>query len=312
MSCDLCPRHCAVNRQNGERGYCGESAVVMAGRAALYAWEEPCISGRRGSGAVFFSGCPLHCVYCQNYRISGGNDCGVSVSTDGLADAFLRLQGQGANNINLVTATQFVPQVAAAARKAAALGLTIPFVYNTSSYETVETLKQLSGLVTCYLPDFKYVSEETASTYSHAPDYPETAFKAITQMVKQAGPCEFFGKEEAAQRGVEEGILKKGVIVRHLLLPGHVREACQAVKLLYDAFGDDIYFSLMNQYTPIQGLALPQELNRRVTRREYERFLDYVLDLGVTRAFFQEGPTQKESFIPDWNGEGLGTSPSRE
>lgn len=310
MSCDLCPRHCSADRQNGERGYCGESAEVMAGRAALYAWEEPCISGSRGSGAVFFSGCPLHCVYCQNYRISGGRDCGVSVSTRGLADAFLSLQKKGANNINLVTATQFVPQVVAAGREAVREGLSIPFVYNTSSYETVGTLQQLSGLVTCYLPDFKYVSGETARAYSNAPDYPVTAFKAITQMVKQAGPCEFFGEEEAKTCGVEPGILKKGVIVRHLLLPGHVREACQAVKLLYDAFGDDIYFSLMNQYTPISGLALPQELRRRVTKREYERFLDYVLDLGVTRAFFQEGPTQKESFIPDWNGEGLTASPS--
>ncbi|MCH3986984.1 MAG: radical SAM protein [Lachnospiraceae bacterium] len=308
MSCNLCPRHCNADRENGERGYCGESAEVMAGRAALYAWEEPCISGRRGSGAVFFSGCPLHCVYCQNYRISAGRDAGVKVSTNGLAAAFLGLMKQGANNINLVTATQFVPQVAEAAGKAVSQGLTIPFVYNTSSYESVGTIEELSGLVTCYLPDFKYVSEETARAYSGAPDYPKTAFEAITQMVKQAGPCEFFCEEEAEKCGVEPGILKKGVIVRHLLLPGHVKEACQGVKLLYDAFGDDIYFSLMNQYTPIQGLKLPEELSRRVTKREYERFLDFVLDLGVTRAFIQEGPTQKESFIPDWNGEGLGTS----
>lgn len=305
MSCDYCPRHCKVNREKGERGICGESAQIMAGRAALYSWEEPCISGTHGSGAVFFSGCPLHCIYCQNYKISTGKETGVPVSTEELSDVFLSLQNQKANNINLVTATQFVPQIVQAAEDARMRGLKIPFVYNTSSYETAETIKRLAGTVKCYLPDFKYISEDTAREYSHAPDYPKTAFRAVEQMVSQAGPCEFYTEEEAKNDGVEKGILKRGVIVRHLLLPGHVKEACRIVKLLYQTFGDAIYFSLMNQYTPIEELTLPPLLARKVTKREYDRFLDYVLDLGVTQAFIQEGPTQKESFIPDWNGEGL-------
>lgn len=305
MGCDYCPRHCDIDREKGERGFCGESAQIMAGRAALYAWEEPCISGKRGSGAVFFSGCPLHCVYCQNYRISAGGGAGVPVSVNRLSETFLSLQEKGANNINLVTATQFVPQVVSAAEMARGRGLRIPFVYNTSSYETTETVKRLSDTVSCYLPDYKYLSEDTAREYSNAPDYPKTAFRAVEQMVRQAGRCEFYTNEEAEKAGVEPGILKRGVIVRHLLLPGHVKEACGIVRLLYDAFGDDIWFSLMNQYTPIEDLNLPPLLARRVTKREYERFIDFVLNLGVTNAFIQEGPTQKESFIPDWNGEGL-------
>lgn len=305
MGCELCPKHCPVDREEGQAGACGQDSTVYAGRAGLYFWEEPCISGHHGSGAVFFSGCPLHCVYCQNYKISAAKRTGVPVSKKRLAEVFLDLQGQRANNIELITATQFVPQVMEAAQLARSQGLKIPFVYNTSSYESVATIRQMDGIVSCYLPDFKYISSKTAEAYSHAPDYPEVAFAAIEQMVKQAGKLCFFDKEEAKRLGVEEGMIKQGVIVRHLLLPGHVKEACKAVRELYQAFGDSICFSLMNQYTPIAGLNLPRDLSRKVTRREYERFLDFVLDLGVTNAFIQEGGTQKESFIPTWNGEGL-------
>ena len=292
--CSLCPRNCGVNRLDGQKGFCGVDAEILVARAALHMWEEPCISGKEGSGAVFFSGCSLGCGFCQNNKISRGQT-GKKITVEYLAELFFQLQGQGANNINLVTAGHFLPQVALALENARAHGLKIPVVYNSSGYEKADTLKILEGLVDIYLPDFKYMDSELAGKYSHAPDYPQIAKDALKEMVQQVGTPEFD----------ERGMMKKGVIVRHLLLPGHVKNSREVLKYLYETYGDRIYISIMNQYTPLPQVRNIPDLNRRVTKREYEKVLDHALDLGITQGFFQEGGTAKESFIPLFDYEGL-------
>lgn len=293
--CMICPRRCGADRGAGEIGVCGEDSRIFAARAALHFWEEPCISGERGSGAVFFSGCPLRCVYCQNYEIAAARQ-GMEISEPRLAEIFLELQEQGAENINLVTPTHYTEQIIRALKRAAADGLALPVVYNCSGYERAETLRSLEGIVSVYLTDFKYMSADTAMRYSHAPDYPETAKEALAEMVRQRPNPEFDAS----------GRMTGGVIVRHLLLPGHVREAEEIVRYVYGAYKNQVYLSLMNQYTPFARLAeLCPELNRRVTKREYERLIDYTLALGVEQAFIQEGATARESFIPAFDFEGL-------
>lgn len=293
-SCTLCPRKCKVNRLAQETGACHADAQMRAARAALHFWEEPCISGQEGSGAVFFSGCALGCVFCQNTDISRGQD-GEVISIDRLAQICLNLQAQGANNINLVTAGHYVPAVAESLRRAKAQGLTIPVVYNSSGYETPRTLQLLEGLVDIYLPDMKYMDTQLAKQYSHAEDYPVVAKEALAEMVRQCPVCEFD----------ERGIMKKGVIVRHLLLPGHVRNSKEVLAYLYETYRDQIYISIMSQYTPVQQIKKYPELNRRVTKREYERLLDFAMELGIENGFFQEGDPVGESFIPAFNGEGV-------
>lgn len=292
--CHLCPRNCGVNRLDGQRGFCGVDAKIMVARAALHMWEEPCISGKEGSGAVFFSGCSLGCTFCQNRRISRGQR-GRIVTVEHLAEIFLNLQEQKANNINLVTAGHFLPQVREALILAKKQGLVIPVVYNSSGYEKAEMLRFLDGLVDIYLPDFKYMEAEPAGQYSHAADYPEMTKKALTEMVNQVGTPEFD----------DRGMMKKGVIVRNLLLPGHVRNSRKVVEYLYGTYGDQIYISLMNQYTPMPAMKDDPQLGRKVTDREYDRLLDYAISLGVTNCFIQEGETAKESFIPEFDGEGI-------
>ena len=296
--CRLCPRACGVNRADGERGTCGETAAIRLARAALHFWEEPCISGTKGSGAVFFSGCQLRCVYCQNQPIAHG-DVGREVTVSRLTDIFFELEEQGANNINLVTPTHFVPQIIQGLEQAKLRGLTIPVVYNSSGYESVGTLRQLDGLVDIYLPDMKYSRTETAAKYSTAPDYAEVAGKALREMVRQTGAPEFD----------RDGMMRKGVIVRHLLLPGHVTEAKEVLDYLYHTYGDLIYISIMNQYTPLlsmRGLAsVYPELDRKVTKREYDKVIDHALELGIRNAFVQEGETAAESYIPAFDGEGI-------
>lgn len=294
--CTLCPRQCQIHRDEGKCGFCGESDLVRLSRAALHMWEEPCISGESGSGAVFFSGCTLRCVYCQNYHIAN-SEIGKVVSVERLSDIFLELQGQGANNINLVTPTHFVPQIIQALDLAREKGLKLPIVYNTSGYEKVETLKKLEGYVDIYLPDFKYLDPEHAKKYSGAEDYPEVAKKAFAEMVRQTGSPVFN----------ERGIMKKGVIVRHLLLPGCLRDARKIVAYLYETYGDTIYMSLMNQYTPLETLNQQKypELSKKVTKKAYDVLVDYAIDLGVEQAFIQEGETAKESFIPEFSYEGV-------
>ncbi len=296
--CTLCPRRCCVSRDAGEFGVCGETNHVRLARAALHMWEEPCISGEEGSGAVFFTGCTLRCVFCQNYHISTG-EVGKEVSIQRLAEIFLELQAQNANNINLVTPTHFVPQIIQALDIAKEQGLYIPIVYNTSGYESVETLQMLDGYVDIYLPDFKYLDAEHARKYSAAGNYPEVAKAALAEMVRQTGSPVFD----------DRGMMKKGVIVRHLLLPGCLRDARNIVTYLHEIYGDQIYMSLMNQYTPLDTLDRERfpELGKKVAERTYDALIDYAIELGVEQAFIQEGETAEESFIPMFDYEGVDT-----
>lgn len=291
--CRLCPRNCGADRWKG-KGYCGVGAEVKIARAALHMWEEPCISGKEGSVAIFFSGCSLGCDYCQNRSISRG-ERGKAVTVEKLAEIMISLQEQNANNINLVTAGHYAPQTAEALYLAKEKGLRIPVVYNSSGYEKPETLRLLSGLVDVYLPDFKYLSPELSRKYSRAEDYGARAKEALKEMLRQTGSPRFD----------ERGMITGGVIVRHLLLPGHVEESKRVVEYLYKTYGNQIYISIMNQYTPMPAMAKDPLLSRRVTKREYDRLVDYALSLGVEQGFIQEGETAKESFIPEFNGEGV-------
>ena len=257
-------------------------------------WEEPCISGETGSGAVFFSGCPLRCVYCQNYSIAHG-EVGKEISVERVAEIFLELQKKQAANINLVTPTHYTPQIIEAVTLARAQGLAIPIVYNCGGYEKVQTLQRLEGIVDIYLTDFKYMEPETAKRYSHAPDYPAVVKAALSEMVRQTGEAQFS----------EDGMVKRGVIVRHLLLPGHLKEAKAVVSYVHETYGDQVFLSLMNQYTPLPHVKDWPEINRRVTKREYDRLVDHAVSIGVENGFIQEGKTAKESFIPAFDGEGL-------
>ncbi len=314
-ACRLCPRACGVNRLAGETGYCGMSAEIRAARAALHFWEEPCISGygecrpagmpsagapekndrRRGSGTVFFSGCNLRCVYCQNREIAAGK-AGRVITGERLAGIFLELQEQGACNINLVTPTPYIPQIAEALRTARAEGLAIPAVCNCGGYESVHALQLLDGLVDVYLTDFKYMDAEAARLYSAAPDYPLAAAAALAEMMRQAPKAEFDGA----------GVMTKGVIVRHLLLPGQVKDACAVTDYVFDTYGDAVWLSLMRQYTPMSGVGDQYPgLDRAVTGREYYRWLAHVMDRGISNCFIQDRGTAQESFIPPFDGEGL-------
>ena len=297
LSCQLCPRDCTVNREYGETGVCGATATLKVARAALHFWEEPCISGTNGSGTVFFSGCSMHCVFCQNEEIAQGR-IGKEISRERLVEIFLELQEKGANNINLVTPGQYVPHIVWALKRAKEEGLSIPIVYNTSAYETVDTLKQLEGVVDVYLPDFKYWDSALSAKYSNAPDYPEVAKNAIAEMVRQQPKAIFYEKD-----GQE--LIKNGVIVRQLLLPGQTEDAKQIVKYLYETYGNQIYLSLMSQFTPLSHVAKYPELNQKVSRDDYDSYVDYAIELGVENGFIQEEDVAEESFIPDFNCEGV-------
>ena len=294
QDCSLCPRQCHVNRISGKKGYCGMGSSIRAARAALHMWEEPCISGEKGSGAVFFSGCGLRCCFCQNRDIAIG-DRGKEVSVERLADIFLELEQKGAANLNLVTGAHYVPQIIHALELARKKGCKLPVVYNSSGYEKVETLKLLEGYVDVYLPDMKYMDAKLAADFSHAPDYPEVAENAIREMVRQTGAC-VFG---------EEGYIRKGTIVRHLILPGHTKNSIAVLQYLHETYGDNIMISMMNQFTPVWKQEKFPELNRKVTKREYEKVLNIALELGIENGYFQEGETAKESFIPAFDEEGI-------
>ena len=283
-ACELCARKCGIDRTVGQVGFCRSSHIPKITRAALHFWEEPIISGTNGSGTVFFSGCSLGCIYCQNAKISRAS-VGREVTAYELADEMLRLEAEGAHNINFVTPTHFAPSIAEAIRISRARGLTVPTVYNTGSYDTVKTLQNLNGLIDIYLPDLKYYRPESAEKLSAARSYPTVAREAIAQMVLQR-----------PTPTIKDGIMQSGVIVRVLLLPSHVAEAKLSVRHLYDTYGDRIYISLMNQYTPMPGMLSP--LDRAVTNSEYSELVDYAERIGVVNAFIQEGGTQKESFIP--------------
>lgn len=293
-NCLLCPRKCGINRSTGQTGVCGVSSEIKVARAALHYWEEPCISGKRGSGAVFFSGCSLHCVFCQNREISDGKE-GKVISKERLSDIFMELAGKGANNINLVTPGQYIPDIVWAVNDAKSRGMKLPIIYNTSGYENVTELKLLEGIVDVYLPDFKYMDSTLSARYSRAKDYPSIAKQALSEMVRQQPDVVI----DNATR-----LIQKGVIVRQLLLPGHVNDAKAVLKYLYDTYHDHVYISMMSQFTPIALKDYP-EINRTVTRREYERLVDYALEIGITNAFIQEGDVAKDSFIPAFDCEGV-------
>lgn len=294
MECILCPRMCRTDRAAGQMGYCRMPEEIHAARAALHMWEEPCISGEEGSGTVFFSGCTLRCVFCQNYQIADGS-VGKEISVERLAEIFLELQEKGANNINLVTPTHYAGQIKQALTRSRREGLRLPVVYNTSGYETVEAIKGLEGYVDIYLPDMKYVSRELSFQYSKAADYFEKASAALAEMVRQT--------KEALYD--ERGIMKRGVIVRHLMLPGCLEDSKAVVRYLYETYHDTITISIMNQYTPLPQVAGIPELNRRVTEEEYEELVDYAIALGVENGYIQEGETAEESFIPAFDCEGI-------
>jgi len=297
--CELCPRKCKVNRAVGKTGVCKVDATLKLARAALHFWEETCISGTKGSGAVFFSGCSMHCVFCQNRDIAQGV-VGKEISQERLVEIFLELQEKEANNINLVTPGHYVPHIVWAVEQARNQGLRIPIVYNTSSYEKVDTLKQLEGIVDVYLPDFKYWSPELAAKYSNASDYPEVARAAIAEMVRQQPNAVFLYEEEQ-----DVDLIQKGVIVRQLLLPGQLQDAKLIIKYLYETYGNQIYYSLMSQYTPLAHVENYPELNRKVSRRTYEKYVDYAIEIGVENGYIQEEDVAEESFIPAFNGEGV-------
>ena len=292
--CLLCPRKCGINRSTGQTGVCGVSSEIKVARAALHYWEEPCISGKRGSGAVFFSGCSLHCVFCQNREISDGK-AGKLISKERLSDIFMELADKGANNINLVTPGQYILDIVWAVNDAKSRGMKLPIIYNTSGYENVTELKLLEGIVDVYLPDFKYMDSTLSARYSRAKDYPSVAKQALSEMVRQ---------QPDVVIDDSTGLIQKGVIVRQLLLPGHVNDAKAVLKYLYDTYHDHVYISMMSQFTPIALKDYP-EINRTVTRREYERLVDYALEIGITNAFIQEGDVAKDSFIPAFDCEGV-------
>ncbi len=290
-SCTLCPRNCEIDRTK-TRGFCKMGDTPVVARAALHMWEEPCLSGTQGSGTVFFVGCSLGCIYCQNRQIAQGKG-GEPITEERLSQIFWELCNKGAHNINLVTPTHYVPSIIKAIDRVKQQGFPIPFVYNTSGYEKVETLRALEGRIDCYLTDYRYASQRFGKVYSRCEDYPEIAQAAIKEMVRQTGvPCYD-----------PKGILTRGTVIRLLLLPGGVVDAKLRLKQMYDAHGEQVIYSLMSQYTPMPGV--PNPLNRPVSEREYRSFVSYGESLGIQNAFVQTGEAVGESFIPHFGGEGV-------
>ena len=287
-SCNLCPRNCKVNRYKST-GVCGAGDKIKVAHYGLHYWEEPVISGDSGSGTIFFSYCNLKCIFCQNYKISTGG-YGKEITEERLQELCLELQEKGANNINLVTPTHYVPQIVSSIHKIKDDKLKIAVVYNTSSYENVSTIQMLDGTIDIYLADLKYFDDNLACNYSHCKDYFQYASQAIREMVKQVGKFV-----------IENGLMKRGVIVRILILPGHVEDAKRLVHYLYTTYYDTIIISLMNQYTPLKKFDKYPNLSRKVSDDEYQEVIDYAIDLGVKYAFIQEGETQSESFIPNFD-----------
>ena len=287
--CTLCPRLCGVNRNSGARGFCGAGSAVRVARTMLHRWEEPCLVGAHGAGAVFFAHCTLRCVYCQNHAISHEGR-GREIATEELAAAFLSLAAEGAATLDLVTPTHYTPQILSALILARAQGLAIPIVWNTSGYETRENIARLAGAVDIYLPDLKYASEESGRLYSAAPDYARAAWEALTAMVAQVGTVRF----------ADDGRLLSGVLVRHLVLPGHRHESIALVRRLWETFGDAIQLSLMRQYTPLYRAAEFPPLHRRLTTFEYESVVAAARELGMERVYVQGAEAVGAQYVPDF------------
>lgn len=314
--CTLCHRNCKVNRNTTVLGFCRASNNIKLARASLHLWEEPPISSGNGSGTVFFSHCNLSCVFCQNHSISQGNknkslsdssdtkvqnskfECsviGIEISIERLSDIFLELQEKGANNINLVTPTHYVPQIIESIKIAKNNNLTIPILYNTNSYDSIDTIKLLDGYIDVYLPDFKYFNDKYAIKYSNAKNYSSNAIEVIDEMLRQVGKPAFN----------KDGLIIKGVIIRHLMLPGLLFDSKKVVDHLYNRYGDDIYISLMNQYVPMFNAFNYPEINKPLNSKHYSSLINYALDLGVKNGFIQDEGTNNISYIPDFNLEGV-------
>lgn len=292
-NCNLCPRRCGVNRTH-RAGFCGAGEKLRIALVSLHQWEEPCLVGERGAGTVFFSYCNLRCVYCQNHEISHGGK-GQEVSVERLAEIFLEQQARGAATLDLVTPTHYVPQIITALDMAKERGFHLPVVYNSSGYETVETIEALRGYVDIFLPDLKYMSAESGGEYSAATDYFSYASAAIKKMVETTGSVQY----------ADNGQMTRGVLVRHMVLPGHRHESMELMKWLWENFGRTIQVSLMNQYTPMYKASEHKKINRRLTTFEYESVVDYVLDLGMENAYVQERRSASEEYVPDFNGAGV-------
>ena len=288
-----CPRKCLVDRSR-VAGYCGVLDKIKIARASLHMWEEPCISTSCGSGTIFFSGCNLRCVYCQNYNISH-NGFGMEIDVDRLVEIFFELKEKGASNINLVTPSHYVSLIREAIVKARSIGFDLPFIYNSSGYDSIDALEKLKGLIDVYLPDFKYIDDNVAYKYSNCKDYVSTVIEAIDYMYNDVGRVVFD----------EYGAIKKGVIVRVLVLPNYVDDSKKIIKYLYSKYKDNIYISIMNQYTPMGNLDKYSEINRKLTISEYNEVVDYAISIGVSNAYIQEEGTCDESFIPCFDLEGV-------
>lgn len=292
--CRLCPRKCLARRSENKSGFCGGKSLAKVARAALHFWEEPCISGESGSGTVFFSGCTMRCVFCQNREISRG-EAGKEITNERLAEIFLELQAKGANNINLVTPMHYAPQIMKALDLARAGGLSLPIVWNTGGWELSESVAAVRDYADIWLTDFKYFDDSLAKALSGATNYFEIASATLAQMVAQTGEAVFD----------DDGIMRRGVIVRHLMLPGHLDDTKNVLRYLYETYGDKIWISIMNQYTPLCSDERFPELSRTVSDEEYESAIDFALSLGIENAFVQEGGTVGESFIPPFDLEGV-------
>lgn len=293
-NCNLCIRSCGINRLNEKVGFCNSTNRVKVARAELHFWEEPCISCENGSGTVFFSNCNLKCVFCQNSIISQvGN--GKEITIERLSEIFLELQYKGANNINLVTPTHFVPQIIKALDIAKNKGLNLPIVYNTNGYDSLETIKSLNGYIDVYLPDFKYANDKYAIKYSFAKGYSNNIMPLLKEMLSQVGTPLF----------EENGIIRKGVIIRHLMLPGLLFDSKKVIDKIYNTFGDNVYISIMNQYTPLYNACNYEEINKPLNPKHYNALIDYAINLGITNGFIQETGTNSTVYVPSFKNEGI-------
>ena len=287
--CNLCPHRCLVNRKNNEKGFCNSDSSLKIALTSVFYYEEPCISGKNGSGAVFFSNCNLKCVYCQNYKISSGGK-GDKITIEDLADIFIDFQNKKVNNINLVTPTIYALQIKEAIILARKKGLNIPIIYNSSGYENIETLKELNGFIDIYLPDFKYSDNKIALKYSGISNYVENAKMSILEMYNQVGLPKFN----------KEGIIQKGVIVRNLILPNNVKNTKEVLKWIKDNIGKDAYISIMAQYFPTNKANMFPEINRKINKKELSMIENYIYKLGFDNGYIQNIENDEEKYVPDF------------
>ncbi|EJO5347493.1 radical SAM protein [Clostridium botulinum] len=293
-NCKVCPRNCRINRLQGNLGFCKANSKIKIAKASLHHWEEPCISGTNGSGTIFFSNCNLRCVFCQNYEISHLGK-GIEISIEHLSNIFLKLQDKKAHNINLVTPTHYVPQIIEAIKLSKLKGLNIPILYNSNGYESIETIKSLKGYIDVFLPDLKYFNDKYAIRYSNCSNYFNIAFKAIKEMFNQVGKPSFNN----------DGIIEKGIIIRHLMLPGLLFDTKKIIDSIFKEFNHKVYISIMNQYTPMRSICNFKELNKNLNPKHYDAIIEYCLTLGIKNAFIQESSSSSQKFIPNFDLTGI-------